>query len=241
MVSAGESSGSLPDLLERLAKLLERQAEMRGKLISALAYPIVLTCVAILVVAALMIAVVPKVVAQFRRRRPATASAYAHHHRHQHVPRRLLVGPAAVDRGRGSRRSLCAKERSLPSSFRSVPDVLSCFTSSTLVLLAVRRGRMAAEHRPGRPVRTRPREHPHGEEVTQEEGPQEEQGQPRQASQQLTLSARQRRWPGPAPRRAPGVAVCGLRSRCAARRGRPRCDAAPWRAGRPAPGRSSSA
>ena len=65
MVSAGESSGALPDLLERLAKLLERQAEMRGKLISALAYPIVLTGVAILVVAALMIAVVPKVVEQF--------------------------------------------------------------------------------------------------------------------------------------------------------------------------------
>jgi len=65
MVSAGESSGALPDLLERLAKLLERQSEMRGKLISALAYPIVLMCVAILVVAALMIAVVPKVVEQF--------------------------------------------------------------------------------------------------------------------------------------------------------------------------------
>ena len=65
MVSAGESSGTLPDLLERLAKLLERQAEMRGKLISALAYPIVLTVVAIGVVAALMIAVVPKVVEQF--------------------------------------------------------------------------------------------------------------------------------------------------------------------------------
>ena len=65
MVSAGESSGALPDLLERLAKLLERQAEMRGKLISALAYPIVLTGVAVLVVAALMIAVVPKVVEQF--------------------------------------------------------------------------------------------------------------------------------------------------------------------------------
>ena len=65
MISAGESSGALPDLLERLAKLLERQAEMRGKLVSALAYPIVLTGVAILVVAALMIAVVPKVVEQF--------------------------------------------------------------------------------------------------------------------------------------------------------------------------------
>lgn len=65
MVAAGESSGSLPELLERLAKLLERQSEMRGKVMSALAYPIVLTFVAIAVVAALMIAVVPKVVEQF--------------------------------------------------------------------------------------------------------------------------------------------------------------------------------
>ncbi len=65
MVSAGESSGTLPEILERLARLQERQAEMRGKLVSALAYPVVLAIVAVLVVAALMIAVVPRVVEQF--------------------------------------------------------------------------------------------------------------------------------------------------------------------------------
>ena len=65
MVSAGESSGALPTILERLAALLERQAEIRGKLITALAYPSVLAVVAMAVVAALMIFVVPQVVEQF--------------------------------------------------------------------------------------------------------------------------------------------------------------------------------
>jgi general secretion pathway protein F len=65
MVAAGEASGTLPEALERLATLLERQAQVRGKLISTLAYPAALLVVAVLVVAALMIAVVPKVVAQF--------------------------------------------------------------------------------------------------------------------------------------------------------------------------------
>lgn len=65
MVAAGESSGSLPDILERQSSLLERQAAMRSKLLSALAYPAILTLVALGVVAALMIAVVPRVVEQF--------------------------------------------------------------------------------------------------------------------------------------------------------------------------------
>jgi general secretion pathway protein F len=65
MVAAGESSGSLPTILDRLAALLERQAEIRGKLITALAYPSILALVALGVVTALMMFVVPQVVEQF--------------------------------------------------------------------------------------------------------------------------------------------------------------------------------
>jgi general secretion pathway protein F len=65
MVAAGESSGTLPTILDRLAALLERQAEIRGKLLTALAYPIILALVALGVVAALMMFVVPQVVEQF--------------------------------------------------------------------------------------------------------------------------------------------------------------------------------
>ena len=65
MISAGESSGTLPQILERLANLLERQAQVRSKVLSALAYPVILAIVATFVVFALMIFVVPKVVEQF--------------------------------------------------------------------------------------------------------------------------------------------------------------------------------
>ena len=65
MVSAGESSGSLPEILERLADLQERQAAVRGKVVAAIAYPAALAVVATVVVIALMIFVVPKVVEQF--------------------------------------------------------------------------------------------------------------------------------------------------------------------------------
>jgi general secretion pathway protein F len=65
MVSAGENSGTLPTILERLADLQERQAQVRSKVLTAIAYPVVLAAVALFVVTALMMFVVPKVVEQF--------------------------------------------------------------------------------------------------------------------------------------------------------------------------------
>lgn len=65
MVAAGERSSALPLILERLADHLERQQQVRGKVIAALVYPAVLSVVALVVVAALMVFVVPRIVEQF--------------------------------------------------------------------------------------------------------------------------------------------------------------------------------
>lgn len=65
MVSAGERSGTLQPILERLADDLERDQQVRGKVVTAMVYPAVLAVVALGVVVALMVFVVPKVVDQF--------------------------------------------------------------------------------------------------------------------------------------------------------------------------------
>lgn len=65
MVAAGESSGALPSILERLADLLETDQQARGKVITALVYPATLALTAVAVIIALMTFVVPKVVDQF--------------------------------------------------------------------------------------------------------------------------------------------------------------------------------
>jgi general secretion pathway protein F len=65
MVAAGEASGTLETVLERLADFMEGQARLKGKLVSALAYPVLMTLIATLLVGALMVGVVPKVTSMF--------------------------------------------------------------------------------------------------------------------------------------------------------------------------------
>lgn len=65
MVAAGERSGHLDLILERLATYTEHKQKMHSKLLQALLYPIILVVVAGAVVTFLVSSVVPKLIEQF--------------------------------------------------------------------------------------------------------------------------------------------------------------------------------
>ncbi len=65
MVAAGEASGTLESVLERLADFMETQARLKGKVTAALAYPVLMMFIGAVMVSVLMISVVPKVVSIF--------------------------------------------------------------------------------------------------------------------------------------------------------------------------------
>ena len=66
MVAAGEASGALEVVLERLAEFQEDQAEVRSRVTTALAYPILMVLVGGAVMLFLLAFVVPKIVAVFQ-------------------------------------------------------------------------------------------------------------------------------------------------------------------------------
>lgn len=65
MVAAGEASGTLEEVLGRLAEFLDDQAQLQSKVKGALAYPVVMAVVVVLILFLMMSVVVPKVTAIF--------------------------------------------------------------------------------------------------------------------------------------------------------------------------------
>ncbi|MEE9386284.1 MAG: type II secretion system F family protein [Nannocystaceae bacterium] len=65
MVRAGEASGSLEVVLVRIAEYMDQQEELRGKVVSAMFYPVAMGMVGVFVVGLLMVRVVPQISVMF--------------------------------------------------------------------------------------------------------------------------------------------------------------------------------
>jgi general secretion pathway protein F len=89
-VAAGEDSGQLAGVMERLAGYIEDRLALRGKVLAAFLYPAVVTLVALAIVIFLMTYVVPQVVDVFRSSRQVLP-----------WPTRFLLGASALVREGG--------------------------------------------------------------------------------------------------------------------------------------------
>jgi general secretion pathway protein F len=100
MVRAGEASGSLGPVLQRISEFQERSAELRSSVQSAMIYPLVLVGVAILAVFVMLFVVVPKFETTFRQfgkaLPPATENLLAISHFLRGDGWMLFVGLAAI-------------------------------------------------------------------------------------------------------------------------------------------------
>ncbi len=100
MVRAGEASGTLGPVLERISEFQERSAELRSSVQSALMYPLVLVGVAVVAVFTMIFFVVPKFESTFRQfgkaLPPATENLLAFSHWMKDDGWMLLVGAAAI-------------------------------------------------------------------------------------------------------------------------------------------------
>lgn len=66
LIESGEASGNLAMVLGRLAGYLERNAAFRSKIVSALVYPVILTCVGLFALLFLTVKIIPTFVELFK-------------------------------------------------------------------------------------------------------------------------------------------------------------------------------
>jgi general secretion pathway protein F len=66
MVNAGEQSGTLEQVLGRLADFMSAQNRLRSKVMSAMAYPAVMAVMGVIIISVMMVVVVPKMTSIFQ-------------------------------------------------------------------------------------------------------------------------------------------------------------------------------
>jgi type IV pilus assembly protein PilC len=85
MVRAGETGGVLDDVMLRLAATMEKQLELRGKIKSAMSYPIAVAGIVVVIVTAMLLFVVPMFEGMYRDL-----------HGTLPVPTRMLIGASGL-------------------------------------------------------------------------------------------------------------------------------------------------
>jgi general secretion pathway protein F len=89
MVRAGESSGALDVVLNRLADFTESQAELQSKILGTMLYPIIMLIMAGLVTSMLFVFVIPKIQAIFTAQKNAVLP----------IPTRVVIGVSTFVQG----------------------------------------------------------------------------------------------------------------------------------------------
>ena len=125
VVAAGEQSGALGRVLERLADDLEERQALKGKLIGATLYPAIVSVIAVVIVVFLVTYVVPQVASVFTSSKRALPLPHRWYAGHQRFPARLGLAAAAAARRRWRAFSpaACATR---PSACASTPACSGC-------------------------------------------------------------------------------------------------------------------
>lgn len=71
MIHAGEASGSLDTVLNRLADYIENQSKLRGKVVSAMAYPLIMVFVGLSALVIIFTFIIPKIVTMYKNLKQA--------------------------------------------------------------------------------------------------------------------------------------------------------------------------